>query len=386
MKNRVPAEAFPPGEFLKDELEERQWTQEEFAAIIGRPTTLVNQIVLGKRAITPESAAEIGAALGVDAEYWMNLETAYRLWQVRQKQAAPALARITRMAKLRERFPVREMAKRGWIMPTKDPETLEEQLLNFSGLTRVDDSANFAYAAKKTYYDRDLTPVQEAWLWRVKQLATAMPLKQAYKEQVLRDRLQELRALTRDPEQIREIPSILSDAGVRFLIVEGLPGARIDGVTMWLNAKSPVIAMTLRFDRLDNFWFVLRHEIEHVLRRHGQENSRAMVDIDLGPGADTLSADLTREEQTANAAAAEFCIPQDQFDAFVRRPVAVFSEQTLLDFATSHGIHPAIVVGQLQKKLARYDILRKYLAKVRHIITPSAITDGFGHGFNLPSQ
>jgi len=65
MRDRVPAEAFPPGEFLKDELEARGWTQEEFAAIIGRPTTLVNQIVLGKRAITPEAAAEIGQELGL---------------------------------------------------------------------------------------------------------------------------------------------------------------------------------------------------------------------------------------------------------------------------------------------------------------------------------
>ena len=100
MADRVPAEAFTPGEFLREELEERGWTQEEFAAIIGRPTTLVNQIVLGKRAITPEAAAEIGAALGVDAQYWLNLESAYRLWLVRQKQGSPALQRISRMAKL----------------------------------------------------------------------------------------------------------------------------------------------------------------------------------------------------------------------------------------------------------------------------------------------
>jgi HTH-type transcriptional regulator/antitoxin HigA len=246
MKDRVPAEAFPPGEFLKDELEERQWTQEEFAAIIGRPTTLVNQIVLGKRAITPESAAEIGAALGVDAEYWMNLETAYRLWQVRQKQAAPALERITRMAKLRERFPVREMAKRGWIKKEDDPALLENELLRFSGLKDLSEASQLPHAAKKTYYDEDLEPVQKAWLWRVKQIAAAIPVKQPYKEQALRDCLPRLRALIPNPETIHQIPRILAEAGVRFLIVEGLPGAKIDGVTMWLNAKSPVIAMTLR--------------------------------------------------------------------------------------------------------------------------------------------
>jgi HTH-type transcriptional regulator/antitoxin HigA len=379
MKDRVPAEALPPGEFLKDELEQRGWTQEEFAAIIGRPTTLVNQIVLGKRAVTPEAAAEIGAALGVDAEYWMNLETAYRLWLVRQKQVAPALDRIAHMARLRSRFPVREMVKRGWIAKPDDPEVLEKQLLKFSGLKRVDDRSDLAHAAKKTYYHTELTPIQEAWLWRVKQIASSIAMKQTYKEQALRNCLTKLRGLIAEPEEIRHVPKILAEAGVRFLVVEALPGARIDGVCMWLNTKSPVIGMTLRYDRLDNFWFVLRHEIEHVLRKDGQGHPMGMVDIDLGPGAEKSSNALPKEEEAANIAAAEFCVPQEQFEGFLRRVQPIYSEERILGFSAGIGVHPALVVGQLQHRLNKFDIFRKYLTKVRHIITPSAITDGFGH-------
>lgn len=381
MKNRVPAEAFPPGGFLKDELEERGWTQEEFAAIIGRPTTLVNQIVLGKRAITPEAAAEIGAALGVDAHYWLNLESAYRLWLVRQKQGVPALERISRLAKLRERFPVREMTKRGWITKTDDPDDLERQLLKFAGLKRLDERGNLAHAAKQTHYGRDLKPVQQAWLWRVCQMAETMPMKHAYSEGALRARLETLRDLTSDVERLREVPKILAEAGVRFLIVEGLPGARIDGVTTWLNARSPVIALTLRLDRLDNFWFVLRHEIEHVLRNEGRDHPT--VDVNIGPGAEGVSAEIPKEERIANAAAAEFCIPQRQFEAFLRDLVDSFSERKLVDFANALRVHPAMVVGQIQKHLERYDILRKYLAKVRHVITEAAMTDGFGRVHRL---
>lgn len=381
MSDRVPAQAFPPGEFLKDELEERGWTQEEFAAIIGRPTTLVNQIVLGKRAITPEAAAEIGAALGVVAEYWLNLESAYRLWLVRQKQAAPALERISRMARLRERFPVREMTKRGWIDKTDDPHELELQLLKFTGLKELEDEGALSHAAKQTYYGKELKAVQRAWLRRVRQIAETVKVKHPYKEEALRSQLETLRALRANAEQIREVPTLLYDTGVRFLVVEGLPGAHIDGVTMWLDSKSPIIALSLRFDRLDNFWFVLRHEIEHVLRHEGRD--QPAVDVNIGPGAEREAATLPKAERIANEAAAEFCLPQRQFEVFLRDLVASFSEQKLLHFAASSGVHPALVVGQIQKHLQRYDILRKYLAKVRQVITQTAVTDGFGHVYGL---
>jgi len=73
MSARVPAEVFPPGEFLKDELEARGWTQVEFAEIIGKDTRLVSEVISGKRAVTPETAMVLAAALGTSADLWMNL-------------------------------------------------------------------------------------------------------------------------------------------------------------------------------------------------------------------------------------------------------------------------------------------------------------------------
>jgi HTH-type transcriptional regulator / antitoxin HigA len=77
------AEAFTPGEYLKDELDARGWSQTQFARIIGRPIQVVNQIIKGRKSITPETAAAIAAALGTSAELWMNLEIAYRLSKVK---------------------------------------------------------------------------------------------------------------------------------------------------------------------------------------------------------------------------------------------------------------------------------------------------------------
>ena len=73
------AKVFPPGEFIREELEARGWTQSDLAEILGRPLAAVNQIIQGKRAITPRTAKELAAAFGTSAELWVNLETSWRL-------------------------------------------------------------------------------------------------------------------------------------------------------------------------------------------------------------------------------------------------------------------------------------------------------------------
>ena len=86
-----PAEVFPPGYFIREELEARGWTQSQFARILGRPTQMVNEIINGKKSITAQSAKEIAAAFGTDAELWLNLESTYQLHTI--KDADPEIAR-----------------------------------------------------------------------------------------------------------------------------------------------------------------------------------------------------------------------------------------------------------------------------------------------------
>src|SRR5262249_55489470 len=75
----LPTHQIPVGELLGDELEARGWTQADFAAVLDRPTQFVSEIVTGKKEITRESAAQIGAALGQSAEYWLKLQDQYLL-------------------------------------------------------------------------------------------------------------------------------------------------------------------------------------------------------------------------------------------------------------------------------------------------------------------
>jgi len=86
-----PAEVFPPGEYLRDELEARRWTQADLARILGRPLQTVNQIINGRKRITAETAKELGLALGTGPEVWLNLENMYRLHTT--PDAEPAIAK-----------------------------------------------------------------------------------------------------------------------------------------------------------------------------------------------------------------------------------------------------------------------------------------------------
>src|SRR5262245_31736350 len=92
---------FPPGVILREELEAREWSQTDLADILGRPAKMVNQIIAGKRAITPETAQGLADALGTSAELWMNLEAQYQLHRARRV----ADDAVTRRARLFEVAP-----------------------------------------------------------------------------------------------------------------------------------------------------------------------------------------------------------------------------------------------------------------------------------------
>ncbi|KAF3997648.1 HigA family addiction module antitoxin [Glaciimonas immobilis] len=373
MKARVPAEVSPPGEFLKDELEARDWTQVEFSEIIGRDSRLINEVINGKRSITAETALIFSEALGTSPELWMNLESQYQLSKVRTRESS-----ISKKAGLHSKFPVREMIKRGWVGAAVTTEILEMQLFDFFGIKGIDEAPVLHYAAKKQSYIN--APISQlTWLFRVKKIAETMVAK-PYSEVSLRNALPTLSALLLSPEGTRQVPKILADAGVRFLVVEHLPGSKIDGACLWLDAKSPVIGLTMRRDKIDNFWFVLRHEIEHILNRDGQKH--ACIDVELDA---TAAEGLPAEELLANEAAAEFCLPQKDLRSFIARVQPFFSEERVTLFARKLNIHVGIVVGQLQRQLKRYDLLVKHQAKVRHIVCAAAVTDGFGFSYPIES-
>lgn len=369
MSQHIPAEVFPPGDFIREELEAREWTQADFAKILGRPLPAVNELITGKKAITPETARALGDAFGTGAEFWMNLESAYRL-----SLAETTDQDVGRRAQLYSSVPVGNIIKRGWLQSCDDTNELERSVYDFYGVKSLKEieSRHCMAARKSTSYSK--TSAEEwAWWCRARQMAESISVGRYTKNALKAEGLKELHKLIVSDQEARKIPKLLADFGVRLVIVKGLPKMRVDGAAFWVKDK-PVIALSLRLDRIDSVWFTLAHEICHVL-----EEDEPGLDIDL-VGKDRMPTDQKPPmERAADLFASNFLIPKNEIDNFVARVKPLYSKVKIMQFASRIGVHPGIVVGQLQhRREIGWGHSREMLVGVKDVLTSTAYTDGWG--------
>ena len=364
-----------PGQLIKDLLEAKGWSSRVLGVVLGVSEQVVYRLVSDTRPVNAETAIGLEEVFGVPAERFLQLQREYDLAKARL-EARPDPGRNTR-AHLYGDLPVPEMIKRGWLdaSDVRDAEAVQAALTKFFRVDSPDQIEILPHAAKKTMVSTEVTPVQLAWLCRVKEIASEMMVAR-YSRRAVRAAVPKLSALLAAREEARKVPRILAESGIRFVIVESLSSAKIDGVCFWLDDTSPVIGMSLRYDRIDNFWFVLRHELEHVLRLDGR--SAMILDAELEGDRAGIGPDLSEEERAANQEAADFCVPRDPLEKFMARKSPFFAERDILGFARTMNIHPGLIVGQLQHNTNRYDRWRKHLAKIRSVVTPSAMVDGWG--------
>ncbi len=366
---RIPAEVFPPGEFVREELEARGWTQADLASILNKPLPAVNEIITGKKAITPETAKSLGDAFDVEPAFWLNLETAYRL-----SLASQSDAHVGKRARLYSAAPIKDLAKRRWIEASHDVDEMERRILAFYRVSTLEDIQANRLAARKSSPYAETSPSEWAWYCRAFQMAESLHAS-AYSEQLARSEgLAEFRRLTGSEEEVRKVPGMLSRFGIRFVVVERLPKMQVDGVAFWLDGNSPVIAMTLRADRIDGFWFTLAHELAHILNRDEPGLDTRLVGRDRQPTDD--KPDIEKE---ADHFASDFLVPSGEIENFILRVRPLYSKVRINQFANRIGVHPGIVVGQLQhRREIGWDHSREMLVRIREHIASTAYVDGWG--------
>ena len=103
-----------------------------------------------------------------------------------------------------------------------------------------------------------------------------------------------------------------------------------------------------------------------------------VIDVYLASSMGDNLPNITDHERIANAAAADFCVPQKDMRSFIARKNPFFAERDVLGFARLAQVHPGIIVGQIQHQTSRWDLLRKHLVKSRQYVLPRAIVDGWG--------
>jgi HTH-type transcriptional regulator/antitoxin HigA len=364
-----------PGQFIQALLDARGWTQRVLAVVLKADETGINKIIAGKRPLDAEMALALSGIFGEPAETFLELQKKYELAQARYLSVSdPDMA--TR-AEIFGKLPVPEMIKRGWLEvdDIRNFSKVQTAIAKFFGVPSVNDIQIFPHAAKKSDAFSKATPTQLAWLYRVKEIANEM-LVARYSTNAVQNAVSKLKELLVSPVAARKVSRILAECGVRFVIVESLPGAKIDGVCFWLDENKPVIGMSLRYDRIDNFWFVLRHELEHVIQLHGRD--AMMLDVELEGERAGVGETIAEEERLANRAAADFCVPQKALQGFIARKSPFFYERDIIGFASTMQVHPGLVAGQLRHKLGIYNRFTNHLIKIRSSVSPGATVDGWG--------
>jgi len=364
-----------PGQLLSALMSERGWSNRVLAAVLEAEETGISKLLSDKKGVTPEIALTLEEVFDVPAERFLRLQRDYDLAKARLV-ARPNPKRATR-AHLFGDLPVAEMIKRGWLEATdvRDMAAVETGLTKFFGVQAVEEIEILPHAAKRTAVSAGATPAQLAWLYRVKQIAAGM-LVANYTQASGQRAIELLKPLTSAAEEARKVPRILAECGIRFVLVESLPSAKIDGVCFWLHESAPVIGMSMRFDRIDNFWFVLRHELEHVLQQHGK--AEIHIDTELEGAKAGTDASVIEEERVANAAASDFCVPRKTMDSFIARKAPTFAERDILGVAATLRVHPGLVAGQLRNRTGLYNRFTTHLVKIRSIVAPGAVVDGWG--------
>ncbi len=352
-----PARPVPPGRILKQELEARDWSQKDLAAILGRPEQMVSEIATGTKQITPETSLALAQAFGSSPEFWYHLETNYRLELAQRRGNDDAIAR---RGQLYDALPLREMARRGWLCLHESADDLEREV---SGLLGVSVSAAPVLVARlRASTTREpLTYAQLAWLRRAEALAREQTAGN-WDPEHLEPLAAELLALACRVEDVALVSATLARWGVRCVLLRHLQKTTLDGAAFWLD-DGPAVGLTLRYDRIDAFWFTLMHELAHLAEG---EHVSHLDRLEGGEGDPVAAADQPdRHEETADRLAAGWLVPPAAFRQFVTLTQPYFSRARIEAFAADQGRHPGIILGRLQREhLVPWQNLRSLLAKV----------------------
>lgn len=358
-----------PGEAIRSELEKRGLNQMDLARLMGRYPPEVNTMISGKRAITPELAVELAAALpGTTAEYWLDLEMSRQLSLIPHD-----VDEIKKRVQMYQIAPIREMEKRGWIKSTSSTSGLEKELKTFFKTDTLNKMPEFPIAMRKSEPLKDLNPLQIAWSFRARQLAEELPIG-GFDDRSMESLKRDLKILAAYPAEARRVPEVMRNYGVRFVVVKHLTNSNVDGAAFWIDENTPVIAMSLRLDRIDNFWFTLMHECAHI-----QHRDTISIDSNMGVNEREQPGMKDAIEKRADEEAANALIPQSEMESFIRRIGPIYAKPNIIQFAHRVKIHPGMIVGQLQHRAElRFSTYREMLPAVRSHVVSTALTDGWG--------
>lgn len=324
-----------PGDTIREEMAYYNWEQKDLAEIMGFTEKHVSHLLNNKVPIVYETACQLSKIFQQSPQFWLNLDANFRKRlqesaKVKDTEARALLHRYMPIRELRKRigFPRKvdemiEAAKAFWKIKELDFAFLEKQAVSFR---RSEKGRSF-----NPYYA--LTWVQIAR----NSLETDLP-----REPYNRTRLENLADTLPDysvaDDGVAKFLEALDACGVVFRHVDHFEKTYADGASFFDDGR-PVIVYAARFDRTDNFWFTMAHELGHVIL-HEMNQGRVFIDslddLDLTNTCEREANDFASDKLKSKQILAEF--------EGVQRPSAA----RIKTVSQQLGISPGIVAGCLQ--------------------------------------
>ena len=322
--------ATPPGATIKEQLEYRGMSQREFARRMDYSEKFISQLINGQVELTPNTAHRLEMVLGVPSAFWMSLEARYRekLLKVEEENSLDEDKQLAR------KFPYAQMAKLGWVEPTRSVTNKVIELRKFFEVVRLSLLGEGRLAPGIAYRRQKETAESEyallAWAQKAKVDAREITTGKINVGK-LEECIPKLRELTSmDPADFQPLlVSMLAQCGIATVFLPHLEHTFLNGATFYDGSKI-VLALTLRGADADKFWFSLFHELAHVINGH------------IGRTTGTTE----EEERAADAFARDTLIPPE---SYAQIAVGNKTHSSVMSFANEIGIAPGIVVGRLQK-------------------------------------
>ena len=307
----------------------------------------VSEVLSGKRPLTMQMARALHANLGIPADV---------LLQQPGGELTSALAGIEW-----DRFPIGEILKRDWVEKPAKASSAEKIMRLLIQQAGGADTLPAAFYRKNDHARLNAKSdpyALKAWCWKVLALANTNPLSVAFKPGTVDlPFLRKIAKLSWSEEGPKLAREFLAKHGIHLVCLEHLPKTHLDGAALQLKSGAPVVGLTLRYDRLDNFWFCLLHELAHIGRHMTGKSTDPFVD-DLSL-RDVKGARRDPKEDEADEWAENGLIPNDVWST--SRVKDDPSPLAVVELAQRLSIHPAIIAGRIRHETRNYRLLSHFV-------------------------
>ncbi len=253
-----------PGDVIQDSLDALGWQQEDLADLTALAPQTINKLIKNKQSITVDTANLLAKVFNTSAELWLNLDTAH---QLRKHISGEKELLAGKKAKLRKYMPLAEMRKKGWLLYDNDSKGLSLECRRLFGKDEIPEetyTASEVYCARRGKSDETYTAwYSKTWYLVALSHADAFELPK-FNRKSLELLAQKICGYTMQTDGVGRFLNDLNACGVGFFVLSHLQKTYLDGAAFYFR-KNPFVVYTGRYNRIDNFWFTVAHELAHIL-------------------------------------------------------------------------------------------------------------------------